>query len=70
LEINVLYAVWRGAFSPEAAAIFAIVLEVVALINQSIYYVLYYNLEDCTGPFDGMILFLWRTLVMLVFPAL
>jgi len=60
-EINVLYGI--GRFSHGLAAIFAVVVGVAALISLACY-VLYYNLGDRAGYFDGMIPLLMVSLVM------
>jgi len=60
-EINVLYGI--GRFSHGLAAIFAVVIGVAALISL-VCYVLYYNLGNRAGYFDGMIPLLMVALVM------
>lgn len=60
-EINVLYGI--GRFSQTLAVIFAVVIAVAALISL-ICYVLYYNLGDRAGYFDGMVPLLMVALVM------
>lgn len=60
-EINVLYGM--GLFSHRLATIFAVVIGVAALISL-VCYVLYYNLGDRAGYFDGMVPLLMVALVM------
>lgn len=60
-EINVLYGV--GRFSHGLAVIFAVVIGVATLINL-VCYVLYYNLGNRAGYFDGMVPLLMTALVM------
>jgi hypothetical protein len=60
-EINVLYEV--GRFSHGLAAIFAVVIGVATFISL-VCYVLYYNLGNRAGYFDGMIPLLMAALVM------
>lgn len=60
-EINALYGVSR--FSHGLAAVFAVVIGVAALISL-VCYVLYYNLGDRAGYFDGMIPLLLVAIVM------
>ena len=60
-EINVLYGI--GRFSHGLAVIFAVVTGAAALISLACY-VLYYNLGDRAGYFDGMVPLLLVALVM------
>lgn len=60
-EINVLYGM--GRFSHGLSVVFAVVIGVSALISL-VCYVLYYNLGDRTGYFDGMIPLFMVALVM------
>ena len=60
-EINILYGV--GRFSYRLAVIFTIVIGVAALISL-VCYVLYYNLGNYAGYFDGMVPLLMAALVM------
>ena len=60
-EINVLYGM--GRFSHGLSVVFAVVIGVAALISL-VCYVLYYNLRDRTGYFDGMIPLFMVALVM------
>lgn len=60
-EINVLYGV--GRFSHGLAVIFAVVIGVATLISL-VCYVLYYNLGNRAGYFDGMVPLLMTALVM------
>lgn len=60
-EINVLYGI--GRFSHALAVIFTIIIGVAALVSL-ICYVLYYNLGDRAGYFDGMVPLLMVALVM------
>ena len=60
-EINALYGI--GRFSHELAAIFAVIIGVVALVSL-ICYLLYFNLGDRAGYFDGMVPLLAVALVM------
>lgn len=60
-EINVLYG--TGRFSHGVAAVFAVVIGAAALISL-VCYVLYYNLGDRAGYFDGMVPLLLVVLVM------
>ena len=59
-EINVLYGISR--FSHGLAVMFAVVIGVAALISL-VCYVLYYNLGDRAGYFDGMVPLLMVALV-------
>ena len=59
-EINALYGV--GRFSHGMAVVFAIVIGVTSVISL-VCYVLYYNLGDRAGYFDGMIPLLMVALV-------
>lgn len=60
-EINVLYGI--GRFSHGLAVIFAVVIGAAALISLACY-VLYYNLGDYAGYFDGMVPLLMVAIVM------
>ena len=60
-EINVLYGV--GRFSHGLAVIFAVVIGIATLISL-VCYVLYYNLGNRAGYFDGMVPLLMTALVM------
>jgi hypothetical protein len=60
-EINTLYGVNR--FSYRLAVIFAIVIGIAAFVSL-VCYVLYYNLGDRAGYFDGMVPLLMAALVM------
>lgn len=60
-EINVLYGI--GRFSHGLAVIFAVVTGAAALISLACY-VLYYNLGDYAGYFDGMVPLLMVAIVM------
>lgn len=60
-EINVLYEIDR--FSQTLAFIFAVIIGIAALISL-ICYVLYFNLGDRAGYFDGMVPLLMVALVM------
>lgn len=60
-EINVLYGI--GRFSHTLAVIFAVIIAAAALISL-ICYVLYFNLDDHAGYFDGMVPLLMVALVM------
>lgn len=60
-EINVLYGLCR--FSYSRATIFAVVIGIATLISL-VCYVLYYNLGDLAGYFDGMVPLLLAALVM------
>lgn len=60
-EINVLYGI--DQFSQTLAIIFAVIVGAAALICH-ICYVLYYNLGNRTGYFDGMVPLLVVALVM------
>jgi len=59
-EINTLYG--AGRFPHELAVVFAVVIGVATLISL-VCYVLYYNLGDRAGYFDGMIPLLMAALV-------
>lgn len=60
-EINALYG--SGRFSYHLAIIFVVVIGVATLISL-VCYVLYYNLGDIAGYFDGMVPLLMAALVM------
>lgn len=60
-EINVLYGV--GRFSHALAVIFVVVIGFATLISL-VCYVLYYNLGNSAGYFDGMVPLLMVALVM------
>lgn len=60
-EINVLYGM--GRFSHGLSVIFAVVIGVAALISLACY-VVYYNLGDRAGYFDGMVPLLMVAIVM------
>lgn len=60
-EINVLYGI--GRFSHQLSLIFLVVIGAAALISL-VCYVLYYNLRDYAGYFDGMIPLCMAALVM------
>lgn len=60
-EINVLYG--AGQFSHGLAVIFAVVIGVASVVSL-VCYVLYYNLGDRAGYFDGMIPLFMVALVM------
>lgn len=60
-EINALYGI--GRFSHGLATIFAVVIGVATLISL-VCYVLYYNLGNRAGYFDGMVPLLMVALVM------
>lgn len=60
-EINALYG--SGRFTHQLAIIFIVVIVIATLISL-VCYVLYYNLGDVTGYFDGMVPLLMAALVM------
>ena len=60
-EINTLYGV--GHFSHGLALLFVVVIGVATLVSL-VCYVLYYNLADRAGYFDGMVPLLMAALVM------
>lgn len=60
-EINALYGV--GIFPRELSVVFVVVILVVTLISL-VCYLLYYNLGDCAGYFDGMVPLFLAALVM------
>jgi len=60
-EINTLYGI--GRFSHGLTVIFAVVIGVAMLIGL-VCYILYYNLGDRAGYFDGMVPLLMAAIVM------